>query len=184
MDAKQVLDLDPNEQVIFNVRRHYIGLLAIYLSAIIIEMILLATMFLIINIKDKIGLESISDTGVTTIFAVLLVIGFIGAIVAARIYRNSQLVLTNENIILVVQFGLFNRQVSQLNLAKVQDVSADQIGILASMFGFGAIDVETAGEAANFHFNYIHDPNKLAKQIIEAHQVYVQTHKPDTNVTV
>ena len=68
---------------------------------------------------------------------------------------------------------LFTRQVSQLNLAKVQDVSADQIGVFAHMFNYGTLEVETAGEAANFKFLYTPDAGRVSKLIIEAHQNYV-----------
>ena len=96
-------------------------------------------------------------------------------------YRSNQLVVTNENIIQVLQFSLFNRQVSQLNLAKIQDVSVDQAGLIQLYFNFGTISIETAGEAYNFNFPFAEDPNKIAKIIIEAHEDYVRRHPAGHN---
>ena len=101
--------------------------------------------------------------------------------IASRVYQSNQLVVTNENIIQVLQFSLFNRQVSQLNLAKIQDVSVDQVGLVQLYFGYGTIEIETAGEAANFKFPYAEDPNRIAKMIIEAHEDYIRRHPAGHN---
>ncbi len=96
-------------------------------------------------------------------------------------YKSNQLVVTNENIIQVLQFSLLNRQVSQLNLAKIQDVSVDQVGIIPLFFKYGTIEIETAGEASNFKFTYTENPNRIAKIIIEAHEDYVRRHPAGHN---
>ena len=103
-------------------------------------------------------------------------------IIGTWVYKQYRLVVTNENIIQVLQFGLFNQQVSQLNLAKIQDVTVDQAGILPAFFGYGTLDIETAGEQSNFRFKYTTDPNTIAKIIIEAHEDFIKTHHtPSSN---
>jgi hypothetical protein len=59
-------------------------------------------------------------------------------------------------------------------MANVEDVTAEQKGILATIFGYGTLMVQTAGERENFTFYYCPDPNTYASRIIEAHQTYVE----------
>lgn len=58
----------------------------------------------------------------------------------------DQWVVTNHRIIRIDQSGFFDRQVSSLHLNRVQDVQTDVHGLLAELFGFGTLSVETAGD--------------------------------------
>ncbi len=173
MSLQDILDIDPNEKIIFNEKRHPIGMIEIFLGAFAAIAMLLGAMYFVINKKADVGLEDFGNGIIMLVFGAVIVFIFAIAAIAIKIYRTNQLVLTNENILQILQFGLFNRQISQLNLAKIQDVSADKVGILASMFSYGTVEIETAGEAANFRFTYARNPDRLSKQIIEAHEQYV-----------
>lgn len=171
----KILGVDPNEQVILEAKRHLIGLLPILIAWVILSIAVLVGLFFATANKDAWGIADNFNYLVAGAFALLAfvsVIGFIGA----RIYNTNELVITNENIIQILQFSIFNTQVSQLNLAKVQDVSVDQIGILQTTLNYGTIVIETAGEQKNFQFRYAHNPNIIAKTIIEAHEDYVKLH--------
>jgi hypothetical protein len=39
---------------------------------------------------------------------------------------------------------------------------------LATIFGFGTLNIETAGELPNFVFTYCPNPNLIAKELIDA----------------
>jgi uncharacterized membrane protein YdbT with pleckstrin-like domain len=57
-------------------------------------------------------------------------------------------IITNHRIIRIDQSGFFDRQVSSLHLNRVQDVQTDVRGLLAELFGYGTLSVETAGDDA------------------------------------
>ena len=76
-------------------------------------------------------------------------------------------VVTNERIIDVDQEGVFSKKIGELELHKVQDVLAESHGILATMFGYGRIKVETAGSHTEFAFDGIPKPYNVAKHILE-----------------
>lgn len=86
-------------------------------------------------------------------------------------------VVTNERIVDVNQNGVFGRAIAELQLAKVQDVSVEQRGVIATMFGYGTIRVQSAGEKALFEFDGISHPQQISKHIIELVQADTQFHR-------
>lgn len=58
-------------------------------------------------------------------------------------------------------------------MANIEDVTAEQNGILAELFGFGTLKAETAGERSNFHFLYCPEPNKYAQIILHARERFI-----------
>ncbi len=177
MVKAQLLNLDKGETVRRGIKRHPIGLIEIYGGAMILIGLCLLFLYFAIQNKDTLGVGGTPNAQITLIIASFIVLIIVVALIAGRIYKTNELILTNENIIQILQFGLFNRQISRLNLAKIQDVSVDQVGILANMMGYGTLDVETAGEQSNFRFKYTPRPNVMAKTIIEAHEDYVKRYR-------
>lgn len=74
-------------------------------------------------------------------------------------------ILTNHRIIDVTQDGLFGRKVSQLHLSRVQDITVNIHGILATMFRYGDLQVQSAGEQEKFLIEGISNPNELVKEL-------------------
>jgi hypothetical protein len=99
--------LEPGEHIVTVVRKHFIGIIGLYLGAIV---------------------------GVTAI--------------------------------------LFIRKVSRLSMANVEDVTAEQRGILATIFNYGTLTIQTAGTMENFIFTYCPRPNDFAHRVLEARQAY------------
>ena len=172
---QMLMDMDPNEHVVHEIKRHPIGLVFIFGGAAFISIAILAMVFLIINAQGSVGLEGI-EIGLAVGAALLLILIAIFTYISAHIYRTNELVITNENIIQILQHSLFDRQVDHLNLAKIQNVTAQQNGLAPTFFGYGTVRIETAGEAANYSFSFTPNPNVVAKQIMEAHEVYIKEH--------
>jgi uncharacterized membrane protein YdbT with pleckstrin-like domain len=180
MDIKEILDIDKNEQVIIEVRRHYFGLLALHLIAGTAIVTLFILLYWSVSNASSMPID-LGAAGYGLLFGFLIMLVGVVELVGDKVYKSNLLVITNENIIQVLQFSLLNRQTSQLNLAKIQDVSVDQVGIIPTMLGYGTIDIETAGEAANFRFPYAPNPDRVAKIIIEAHEDYIRQHPAGHN---
>lgn len=73
--------------------------------------------------------------------------------------------LTDRRIISREQNGLFNRTVSELELYRVQDVSVEQKGFLATMLNFGDLYIQSAGEQERFSFKNVGEPVKISRLI-------------------
>lgn len=170
----RIESLTTDETLVADVRQHWFGLFLIYLQ---ITVALGLSLFLIVaflpGLSDALG---VSDATVNSLAAALvmvaLVFGAIFLILATRIYKGNQLIVSDKNITQVLQIGLFNRKVSELGMANVEDVTAQQSGIFPTIFNYGVVKIETAGEQNNFIFNYCPNPNAYAKAILDARQAY------------
>lgn len=74
-------------------------------------------------------------------------------------------IITNRRVINIDQKGLFVREVSELEVAKIQDVTSEVIGILPSILNFGDVFVQTAGEMERFVFHQVPDPTGVKDMI-------------------
>lgn len=174
----RVESINPDEVKIADVRRHPIGLFIIYLQFIFAIGLAFFLIFAFLpSFLEVINIDTNTGTAVASLLAVL--IGFFGIvylILATRIYTSSQLIITNDNVTQVMQVGLFYRKVSEISMENVEDVTAHQKGILQTLFNYGRVHIETAGEQNNYDFIYCPNPNAYAKAIQDARVEFLKAH--------
>lgn len=76
-------------------------------------------------------------------------------------------IVTDSRIINIDQKGLFNREVSTLRMERIQDVTFEIHGIVATILGFGNVHVQTAGESEEFLIKGIKNPEHVKRKILE-----------------
>lgn len=76
-------------------------------------------------------------------------------------------VVTNDRIIDIEQFGLFSRTITEIDLFRIQDVTADVHGVFATFFNYGTVTVTTASTNMNIVFRNIPDPNRVRNDLIQ-----------------
>lgn len=171
--------VDTDEILLGTIYKHPIGIILVYIQAVLGLVLSLGLAFALL---PTIVADKGEAYGLATSFGVLaLIFGFTIIVVATILYRQSHLVITDKNITQVLQSGLFQRKVSQLTMANVEDVTSEQNGILSSIFDFGVLKIETAGEQANFHFTFCPKPSYYAKIILEARETYLSKDYPYAN---
>jgi uncharacterized membrane protein YdbT with pleckstrin-like domain len=172
----KLFEHDKNEKLIGEVPRHPIGLFLIVLSGLFLIIVFLIGLFYGIlyqtEVQDSVGLDQTYDVSgwIVGLVSVMILLVFVGTIIAAYVYHNNYLILTDQKLVLIYTINLFSRQVSQLSIGDVQDVTIDQTSIMSRVFKYGRIRIETAGEQANFTFLYAVDPFESGKSIVQAHE--------------
>jgi uncharacterized membrane protein YdbT with pleckstrin-like domain len=165
--------LENNEVVMDIVRRHWIGMAYILVSAFIGLFAVVAVAVLamgdINNATSSDSFKLIAGLGVI----LLGVVGFMTLLII-YVYRRSQIILTDKSLVTIVQRGLFNRKVSRLSMSNVEDVSFEQKGLLPTIFNYGTLTVQTAGQEDNFIFPFCPRPNHYAEEMLEARQRYAR----------
>jgi hypothetical protein len=149
--------LDPDEQIMVSTRRSIIGLIFIYLEVIIGTVALLGLGYWLF-IRDK--SLSPQDAGFATL-ATILILSIVVLIL---------LIVTIKAIMQTIQSGVFQSRISRLSMTDVEDVTTNQSGLLQTIFNYGTLTVETAGEITEFVFPYCPNPNKYAKDVLRARQ--------------
>jgi uncharacterized membrane protein YdbT with pleckstrin-like domain len=161
------------EQV--TIRRHPLGLVALYIEAAIGLIAAFGLLFFLIPTLLTGGAHDSAIHIVSILAIVATAITALFLLLATSIYRQNRWVVTDDSISQILQKGLFQRQTSELSMANIEDVTAEQSGILPTLLGYGTLKVETAGERSNFHFIYCPKPNTYAKIILDARERYINT---------
>lgn len=74
-------------------------------------------------------------------------------------------IVTNERVVDIDFLYLLYKRFSQAELTKIQDLSYASGGILATVFDYGNVIIETAGEAPNLEFGKVPHPQKVVETI-------------------
>lgn len=169
-------NVDDDEVLLGTVYRHLFGIIIIYIQAGIGLVLSLGLAFFLL---PSVFGDSASAISLATLFGVLATIfAVLIILIATIIYKQSHIIITDKNITQVLQGGLFERKVSQLTMANVEDVTSEQRGFFASIFDFGVLKIETAGEQTNFIFSFCPKPSYYAKVILEARERFIRQDYP------
>ncbi len=159
-------ELEPGERVMKTIRKHwlvFVGMLFPYLFLALIPLLLpglfgfIAGYYPVFN-----ALFEKYPFGADTLRVVLGIWWFIlwvGAFNAFTSYFLNVWIITSHRIVEIRQARFFDRKVSSFLLVRVQDVTTKIDGILSDLFGYGCVQVETAGTASNqFIMDGVADP--------------------------
>ncbi len=165
--------VESDECLMTVVHRHPLGIFLFYVeaAAFFLAVILLLSFTLSEFLENLTGHKSGLALAVG-----MLVAGIITLVlfVATYIYRQNRLLVTDKSLVQILQKGLFTRKVSRLSMSNVEDVSAEHRGILSTIFNYGILTIQTAGERENFLFTWCPDPDTYADRILDARQAYAQ----------
>lgn len=172
--------LQPGERVICEIKRHPFGIISVYAAAFVALAVAGSLAIAMPNFVDEYsfgGNMSLFLTAALVLFTVM--IGLI-LVVATTVYWQNRWIVTDDSITQITQVSLFARQVSQLSMESLEDVSVRQHGILPTLFNFGTLKAETANEHTKFVFSYCPQPNKYARLISEIHETFLhqRRHQP------
>ncbi len=157
----------PDEKIILVLRRHWFELISLGISTFLV--IILPPLA---YVGVRFGNPRFFDSPIfTPLFVMGLSIFFLFAwLFLYQHYLDYYLdtwIVTDQRILNIEQHGLFARTVSELRLFRVQDVTAEVHGMLQTMFDYGDVHVQTAGETQRFEFEQVPDPNRVAKVILD-----------------
>jgi membrane protein YdbS with pleckstrin-like domain len=76
-------------------------------------------------------------------------------------YDNDIWVVTNQRVIDSVKNNWFHLQMSTADLVDIEDMSVIRSGLLGTMFDFGDINCQTAGEVPKFSLRGIPQPREV-----------------------
>jgi uncharacterized membrane protein YdbT with pleckstrin-like domain len=160
-------DLDPGEEIQRVIHRHPFDLI----PTIAVSGILFIFGVALVFAEGRFP-EGIPFPMLMVFVIVLLAVGLAALIfwVGYFAFRRNVLVFTNIHLVEVEQFGLLSRRVSQINFTRVQDVTGNTTGLLQTVFNYGDVEVQSAGEQEKFVFHNAPDPHDIADDVLEIHE--------------
>lgn len=139
-----MLTLAANETVLLTMRRHWIvfvGPTSIFLGLLLAPPVLLAAAWVWLPVPATPVIRPILNFCLALYLAGLLTASFIRWLN----YYLDVWIITTERIIDIEQRSLFHREISEISLDRVQNVTVQIPGFLATTMHFGNIQIETAG---------------------------------------
>lgn len=103
-------------------------------------------------------------------FGIVMVIALAWGARAIYVWSRNVLILTSHRIIDIDQHGWWHRTVAEAPYQKIQDVRYTTRGIWETMFHFGTVIIQTAGNTTNLELTRVHDPMHLQQQITDLQQ--------------
>ena len=160
-----MIRLDPDEKIEAIVRKHWI-VLAVQTFVFIVLMPAPYLIYRLIPLPPFVNVPG-NHSYVFVFFGLLWILGlwfffFIGW----TLHHLDAWVVTNKRIVDIEQNGLFSREETSFRLDRIQDITVETHGILATLFGFGAIHVQTAGEEARLELPIASSPEKIKDLIM------------------
>ncbi len=169
MAKYEALHLDPGENVIFEVRKHWIIFLehTIALSlAAFIPFVVFALLEIFVPTLINVNLPGNEYALFVFFYCIWLLILWISFFVNWTKYYLDVWYVTEKRIIAIDQKRIFSREVSNVRFDKVQDVTVTVKGFIATFLDFGNIEVQTASEDnRDFKMTVVRHPQEVRRII-------------------
>lgn len=174
------LHLEDGENVILEVRRHWIvfvanGLLMLFMGVVPFLGFVILEYFL----PQALGFTFSGShfwffTYAYSLWLLLLWISFFSQ--WTKYYLDVWYV-TERRIIIIDQKRLFHREVFNVRFDRIQDVSIEVNGIISTFLGFGNVRVQTASEdSADLYLSTVRRPDEVKKVIFRLHNIIGEAH--------
>jgi membrane protein YdbS with pleckstrin-like domain len=124
------------------IKRHWLPPLLVTIGAFLVEIAILAAIFYLFK-TQQLAISTYVTLGV------LLVLIFMISAVWVYVYNLSFLGVSADKIIFVRWLTLFSSQEAVCEWRDIEDITIQQGNILAQLFGYGSLTIETAGTKPN-----------------------------------
>lgn len=170
--------MQPDEKVICEIKRHPVGMFSQYVMTGFVLVLLAAAAVFLPQVVPQGSQSQVREFAMLGWLFLAILCAF-GLYISSTIYYKNRWIVTSDSITQVNQSGLFSAQMSQLSMANLQDVTVVQDGVLCTMFNFGILRAETAGERSKFIFMYCPNPKYYAQQILLTRENFINS-SPET----
>ena len=151
----------------FIFRRYFLTLIPLIVATVLVFILPIGSYLFLQNVHPEILQDPIN----TVLFALggsaLFLIGWFFVFQIFMEYWLDVLIVTDKRILDIDQHGLFGRTVSESRLYRTQDATSEVKGVLQTIFDYGNVQIQTAGEKERFAFEQVAHPNQIAKMILE-----------------
>ena len=160
------------EDIIIYVHRHWACFLGQFFLSFFL-LIIPISILILIYIFNHSFFRGLVTNIIVLILSVYYLIAIAFAFVSWVSYYYNVYIVTKDEIIEITQVGFFGRKISQLSLLRVQDITSHIKGFLPTLFDYGDVLVETAGEHENFLLQNIPNPQEISTQIMNIHNTMI-----------
>lgn len=145
------------EKILLVLHRHWFDILAqLFLIFLLIALIVLGFFYLPVLFPNFI-LE-VGSSFFLLIESFLAMLVWIIAFIIWIDYYFDVWIITDKRVVNIEQKGLFVRQVSELEIENIQDITTEVTGVIPTFLNFGDVFIQTAAERERFLFHNVPNP--------------------------
>lgn len=171
------------ENIVYLTRRHWASMIGTFFLILVIMLVPLIILVIAVTLNTSFFENGILAQIIPPFVAIYYLVMITFAFVEWVNFYYSVFILTRDEIIDITQQGFFNRLITQISIVRVQDVSASIKGFLPTLFGFGDVIAESAGEKTQTYIiEKIPRPMEVADKIIEIHDFHIRHEKISDNL--
>lgn len=159
-----------DEEIVLLLRRHTLVYFPVIIFFICMQIIPIGGYLFFKTFMPDMLTNELSKVIFYMVASLLMLSGWLQLFAQFVDYYLDVWVVTTKRIVNIEQNGLFGRTISELELTQVQDVTSEVNGFIPSMFGYGFVYIQTAGEKLHFVFEQVPHPDAIRKTIIELAQ--------------
>ncbi len=154
-----------DEQVIHVVHRHWFNLLAHFFIIFVLFIVTFGSLlFFTLLFPDAVSGEKVLF--INFLENSILLFLWLYIFLLWIDYYFDVWIITNERILNIEQKGLFVRHISEIEFIRIQDISTEVTGLMATVLNFGDLYIQTASENERVTFRQVADPNQLKDEIM------------------
>lgn len=164
-----MINFDKDENLLIEIRKHWLVFVSEIFILAIFSIMPLMIFYSSFDFSRIINLfEGNLSSLLTFIYLVWLLLLWVAGFVFWTDYYLDVWIITDKKILDIEQKGFFRREVSFLNLEKIQDVTYEVDGFIQTFLNYGNINVKTAGNIEGFFIKGVPNPALVRAKINEA----------------
>ena len=154
----------PDEEVVLLLRRHWLVFVFKFLPFLVLILALVTVNEFGTKFANSLGLDIVVFYFIESFLAIFL---WLAAFITWVNFYLDIWIVTDNRIINIEQKALFSRYISELKHNKIQDVTSEVKGLIPTLFRYGDIFIQTAGNKERFIFKQIPHPNQTRNLIMQ-----------------
>ena len=162
--------LSSDEKIIFKIRKHWLTIAVSglgFLGLAVVPLIIDSTVGFNLSFLPITFSESVKTHIGTFFYLLWLLAMWVGFFSAWTDYYLDVWQVTDRRIIDIEQKGFFSRDEAMIRFENIQDITIDTHGFFATVFDFGDLRVQSAGERREFIIKNAAHPEAMKKKIQE-----------------
>jgi len=152
--------LQTGERVLLVTPRHWLTLVPRFTLMVLFAIVPVAALLAWIGVANQLHGPLL---GVAMLGALAwLVLGLLQAALQKYRYDHDLWVVTDRRVVDLESRSPFHFHMSAADLCELEDVSTSRDGVLPSLFDYGRLECQTAGQLRHFAFRDVPDPRGVA----------------------
>lgn len=175
------INLSKDEEIVVEVERSFFGVVSIYFITILITAVCLFAAYLVQkpDVISSNGMSTASATYISLMAAIMGLLSLIFGYVAATIYWENRMFITNEAVHQIVRRGFFDKSNQRISLMRVESAKAGQKTMLQRLFNYGTLVFATEGQDVDYSMTYVKNPSRYPTIFYDTQQEF--SHKKHTD---